>query len=117
MKKLSEETAAKGGKNGRDTQLGLAPEDAEPEFKAKATEVVAKKAGVSTRTFERGKKILEEASEDDKQKLREGKASITRVYSEIVSGENAQTKKDSTEPMVSRMDLVRFRIKQSCWSF
>ena len=76
-----------------ETELGLAPEDAEPEFKAKATEVVAKKAGVSTRTFERGKKILEEASEDDKQKLREGKASITKVYSEIVSGENAQQKK------------------------
>jgi len=102
-KALAKKRQAKGGKNGRNTQLGLAPEDAEPESKAKATEVVAKKAGVSTRTFERGKKILEEASEDDKQKLREGKASITKVYSEIVSGENARTKKDAVEaPMIKQ---------------
>ncbi len=96
-KALAKKRQSKGGKNGRNLQLGLASEDAEPEFKAKATEVVAKKAGVSTRTFERGKKILEEASEDDKQKLREGKASITKVYSEIVSSGNGQTKKDAME--------------------
>ncbi len=102
-KALAKKRQAKGGKNGRNTQLGLAPEDTEPELKAKATEVVAKKAGVSTRTFERGKKILEEASEDDKQKLREGKASITHVYSEIVSAGNAQTAKDAVEaPMIKQ---------------
>jgi ParB-like chromosome segregation protein Spo0J len=86
-KALAKKRQSRGGKNGRDQQLGLelAPDDADPEFKAKATEVVAKKAGVSTRTFERGKKIIEEASEDDKQKLREGKTSISKVYSEIVS--------------------------------
>ena len=87
---MAKKRQSKGGKNGRNLQLGLASEDAEPELKAKATEFVAKKAGVSTRTFERGKKILEEASEDDKQKLREGKTSITHVYSEIVSGGNAR---------------------------
>ena len=116
-KALAKKRQAKGGKNGRNTQLGLAPEDAEPEFKAKATEVVAKKAGVSTRTFERGKKILEKGSEDDKQKLREGKASITRVYSEIVSGENGRQKKIRRSRWSSWMDLVRFRIKRSCLSF
>jgi ParB-like chromosome segregation protein Spo0J len=84
-KALAKQRQSKGGKNGRNAQLGLASEDTEPEleFKAKATEVVAKKAGVSTRTFERGKKILEEASEDEKQKLREGKTSITHVYQEM----------------------------------
>jgi ParB-like chromosome segregation protein Spo0J len=92
-KALAKKRQAKGGKEGRNMQLGLAPDDAEPEFKAKATEAVAKKAGVSTRTFERGKKILEKASEDDKQKLREGKASIAKVYSEIVSGGNLQVEK------------------------
>ncbi len=74
-------------KNGRNLQLGLAPEDAVPEFKAKATEDVAKKACVSNRTFDRGKKIIEKASEDDKQKLREGKVSISKVYEEIVSSQ------------------------------
>jgi len=81
-KALAKKRQSIAGKKRANLQLGLASEDAEPEFKGKATEVVAKKAGVSTRTFERGKKILEKASEDDKQKLREGKASITRVYSE-----------------------------------
>ena len=106
-KALAKKRQATGGKNGRNQQLGLAPDDAEPEFKAKATEVVAKKAGVSTRTFERGKKILEEASEDDKQKLREGKASITHIYSEIVSGGNPQTKKDAVEEPTMKLESPR----------
>ncbi|MCL2288120.1 MAG: ParB N-terminal domain-containing protein [Candidatus Bathyarchaeota archaeon] len=53
------------------------------EPKGKTTEAVAKKVGVSTRMLERGKKIIEKASEDDKQKLREGKTSISKVYHEI----------------------------------
>ncbi len=106
-KALAKKRQAKGGKNGRNQQLGLAPDDAEPEFKAKATELVAKKAGVSTRTFERGKKILEKASEDDKQKLREGKASIAKVYSEIASGGNTQTKKEIAEQPVLKQESPR----------
>jgi ParB-like chromosome segregation protein Spo0J len=94
---LAKKRQSKGGKNGRDMQLGLASDDAELEPKAKATEAVAKKAGVSTRTFERGKKILEKASEDDKQKLREGKTSISKVYQEIVTNENPQTQKEASE--------------------
>ena len=85
---LAKKRKVQGGKNGRDLQLGLAPDDAKPVIKAKAAEVVAKKAGVSTRTFERGKKILEKASEEDKQKLREGKTSITKIYQEIVAPES-----------------------------
>jgi ParB-like chromosome segregation protein Spo0J len=85
-KALAKKRQAKGGKIGRNIQLGLAPNDAKPEFKkAKATAEVAKKVGVSTRTFERGKKILEKASEKEKQKLREGKASIAKVYREVVA--------------------------------
>lgn len=84
-KALAKQRQKQGGKNGRNIQLGLAPEDAEPIDKAKATEKVAKKAGLSTRTFERGKKIIEKATEEDKQKLREGKTSIAKVYREVVS--------------------------------
>jgi ParB-like chromosome segregation protein Spo0J len=73
--------------NIQDLQLGLSSDETLPALKAKATEIVAKKAGVSTRTFERGKKILEEAPEEDIQKLREGKTSISKVYQEIVSSE------------------------------
>jgi ParB-like chromosome segregation protein Spo0J len=84
-KALAKKRQVKGGKNGRDIQLGLAPDDAKPVLKAKAAEIVARKAGVSTRTFERGKRVLEEASEEDKQKLREGKVSLSKVYSEVVA--------------------------------
>ncbi|MDR2204401.1 MAG: ParB/RepB/Spo0J family partition protein [Nitrososphaerota archaeon] len=59
--------------------------DSFPEFKptGKIVKSIAKKAGVSTQILERGKKILEKANEDDKQKLREGKTSINKVYREI----------------------------------
>ncbi|MCW4046637.1 MAG: ParB N-terminal domain-containing protein [Candidatus Bathyarchaeota archaeon] len=86
-KALAKKRQAEGGKAGRDLQLGLTPDDAKPVSKGKATEIVAKKAGVSTRTFERGKKILEKASEEDKQRLREGKASIAKVYREVIAKE------------------------------
>lgn len=85
-KALAKQRQSIGGKNGRNSQLGIEPEDErplEPAIKAKATEIVAKKAGISTRTLERGKKILEKATEEDKQALREGKTSINRVYREI----------------------------------
>ena len=106
-KALAKRRQAKGGKNGRNLQLGIAPVDAEPEFKAKAAEVVAKKAGVSARTFERGKKILEKASEDDKQKLREGKTSIAKVYREVVSSGNTQTEKEVVKEPVLKQESPR----------
>jgi len=90
-KALAKKKQAKDAKNGRDMQLGLSPDGALPVFKSKAEEIVAKKAGVSTRTFEKGKKILEKASEEDKQKLREGKTSISNVYREIIAPEKAKT--------------------------
>jgi ParB-like chromosome segregation protein Spo0J len=93
-KALAKKRQSKGGKNGRDMQLGVASDDAEQEPKAKATELVAKKVGVSTRTLERGKKIIEKGSEDEKQKLRDGKTSISKVYQEIVSNENPQPEKE-----------------------
>jgi len=102
-KELAKKRQSKGGKNCRDMQLGLASDDAEIGPKAKATEVVAKKVGVSTRTFERGKKIIEKATEDEKQKLRNGKTSISKVYQEIVSSENPQLqKKESCESLEYR---------------
>jgi ParB-like chromosome segregation protein Spo0J len=106
-KALAKKRQAKGGKIGRTLQLGLAPDDAKPKFRAKATEVVAKKVGVSTRTFERGKKILEKATEDDKQKLREGKASISKVYSEIISSGNTQIKKEATKESILKKESPR----------
>ncbi len=102
-RELARRRRSRGGKIGRDLQLGLAPNDAVPIAKAKATEAVAKKIGLSARTFERGKKILEEGSEDDKQKLREGKASITQVYQELVApvAEDTNVREDPTSPALA----------------
>jgi len=98
-KELAKKRQATGGRNGRNIQLGLAPDDAKPLFTGKAAAAVAKKVGVSTRTFERGKKILQKASEKDKQQLREGKASISKVYSKLVAIEKEaeQTTEDDYE--------------------
>jgi ParB-like chromosome segregation protein Spo0J len=85
-KALAKKRQSIAGKVGRNIQLGLVPNDAKPALtKSKATAAVARKVGVSTRTFERGKKILEKASEEEKQKLREGKTSISKVYREVVA--------------------------------
>jgi hypothetical protein len=106
-KVLAKKRQLKGGKNGRDTQLGLASDDAEIEPKSKATEVVAKKVGVSTRTFERGKKIIEKATEDEKQRLRDGKTSISKVYQEIVSSENPQPQKEDSHESLEYQESPR----------
>jgi ParB-like chromosome segregation protein Spo0J len=103
-KALAKKRQTDGGKNGRDVQLGLAPDDAKPVFSAKAAEVVAKKIGLSTRTFERGKKVLETASEEDKQKLREGKASIAQIYREVVA---PKTEPDAPKPAAPPVDDVK----------
>ena len=112
-KALAKKRKAKSIEEGSDLPIGIEQDDVEPEFKAEATQVVARKAGVSTRTFEKGKKILEKASEDEKQKLREGKASITKVYSEIKSNENTQLGKEPSFPFKSRLALARFKTSPS----
>jgi ParB-like chromosome segregation protein Spo0J len=115
-KRLAKKRQVAGGKNGRNVQLGLAPDDAKPAFKGKATAAVAKKLGVSTRTFERGKKIVEKASEEDKQQLREGKASISKIYSEVVAVEKGaeQTRKeDYAKPVTPNAAVNDIRSEQN----
>jgi ParB-like chromosome segregation protein Spo0J len=98
---------SKNSKNESDSSLVLTSNDSFSEFKptGKAVEAVAKKAGVSTRTLERGKKIIEKASEDDKQKLREGKTSINKVYREISPPKNV-SKVESKSITLPSEDMV-----------
>ena len=59
-KKLAKKRQIDGGKQGRDLQLGLASKNAVPSIrKGKATAIVAKKIGLSTRTFEKGKRTFQ----------------------------------------------------------
>jgi len=114
-KELAKKRQAAGGRNGRNIQLGLAPNDAKPSFTGKAAAAVAKKVGVSTRTFERGKKILQKASEEDKQQLREGKASISKVYDKIVAIEREadQTTQDYEKLKVANDTVNKERFEQN----
>jgi ParB-like chromosome segregation protein Spo0J len=97
-KELAKKRQIKGGKIGRKIQLGLAPDDALPIFrKGKATAAVAKKVGLSTRTLERGKKILAKATEEDKKKLRKGEKSISKVYNEVIAREEGIEEPTETE--------------------
>jgi hypothetical protein len=51
--------------------------------KGKTLEVIAQKAGVSTRTVEQYDAIQRKGTEEQKAKVAEGKASINKVYTEI----------------------------------
>jgi hypothetical protein len=111
-KELANRRKTLGGKYGRNIQLGLASNDAKPVFKGKATATVAKKIGVSTRTFERGKKIVEKANEEDKEQLREGKTSISGVYNKIVASErgdqNAEEEHAKPAPSITVRNDPRY---------
>jgi DNA modification methylase len=49
----------------------------------KVSEIIAKKTGLSPRTYERAKKIIEEGSEEVKEKLRANKSTISKEYDKI----------------------------------
>lgn len=98
-KELGRKRQMDGGKIGRRIQLGVAPNDALPELKKrKSTAAVAKKVGLSTRTLERGKKILQKATEEDKKQLRRGEKSISRVYNEVIAREKGKDYKTIKTP-------------------
>jgi 16S rRNA G966 N2-methylase RsmD len=53
------------------------------EEKGKVSKIIAKKIGVSTATYERGKKIIEKGTEEQKNSLRKDTIGITNVYNQI----------------------------------
>ena len=67
---------------GQGKRTDLASNEAKLE-KGKATEIVSKQIGVSTSTFERAKKVIENVPETTKESLRTGRLSINRAYNDI----------------------------------
>ena len=63
-------------------EIPLPPNGGDGE-KGEAAKSVAKQAGLSTRTFERATKVIEKGTDEQKEKLRNGKAEICAVYGEI----------------------------------
>jgi len=62
--------------------------------KGKATSIVAEKVGVKNRIFEMGKKVIEKASDDVKQNLRDGKTTISKEYQQIRKQEKREIRQD-----------------------
>jgi hypothetical protein len=56
---------------------------------------------------------LEKASEEDKQKLREGKASIAKVYREVVELEKEPAREASTAPIAAEALVSDARAEQN----
>jgi ParB-like chromosome segregation protein Spo0J len=110
-KKLAKKRQVQGGKKGREIQLGLASKSTSPSIKkGKASAIVAKKIGLSTRTFERGKKIFEKASEEEKQKLREGKKSISKAYNDLFYSKSKNKLQDNN---IENSMLVRSKSQKN----
>jgi len=53
------------------------------EEKGKASQIIAKKIGISTATYERGRKIIEKGTDELKSSLRRGTIGMTNVYNQI----------------------------------
>ena len=100
------------------------------EDKGKVSEIIAKKIGVSTATYERGKKIIEKGTEDQKNNLRKDTIGITNVYNQIRRQEQkedlirqvqeaatsgSQRGKDIASR--SKVDSGRFSIHRCCYNW
>ena len=66
----------------------------EGEQKGEATKITANAIGVSKTTFERSKKIIENAPENIKQNLRDGKTTISREYQKIRKDEKKEQRQN-----------------------
>ena len=58
--------------------------------KGKVSKIIANKIGQSSTKYERNKKIIEEGSEEQKKKLREGKESTNKIYNAIVKAKKKE---------------------------
>lgn len=88
------------GKLGRDIQLGVAPNDATLADVGKTSEKVAKAIGVSTRTYERAKKVLDKGTEEEKQKVRSGQETITRAYMRVIRRQKMEQRMPPVSPVL-----------------
>jgi len=89
---IEQELAAKRKLDHSKSNEPLGPNDP----KGKATDIVSTKVGMSGKTFARAKKVIEEAPEEIKQKLRDGNphTSITKEYQNIIKAQKKEKRHD-----------------------
>ena len=68
----------------------VASNEANDKTTGKVSKIIANKIGQSASTYERNKKIIEEGTDEQKNKLRENKESTNKIYNEIVKDEKKE---------------------------
>jgi DNA modification methylase/ParB-like chromosome segregation protein Spo0J len=69
--------------NDNDDEIQTVKEDKEKEEKGRVIEVISKSHGLSPKTYQRAKTIIENASEEVKEKLRQGRTTISKEEEKI----------------------------------
>lgn len=86
------------------------------EEKGKASEIIGKQLGVSSKTVEKARVVLKEATEEQKEAIRKEELSVNQVYNQI-RGKVSAEKQDTAHPKLSTkekafIDGIRYAIVQ-----
>ena len=84
--------------------------------KGKASEIIGKQLGVSSKTVEKARVVLKEATEEQKEAIRKEELSVNQVYNQI-RGKAPAEKPESNQPKLSAkekafIDGIRYAISQ-----
>lgn len=84
--------------------------------KGKASEIIGKQLGVSSKTVEKARVVLKEATEDQKEAIRNEELSVNQVYNQI-RGKAPAEKTENNQPKLSAkekalVDGIRYAIAQ-----
>ena len=84
--------------------------------KGKASEIIGKQLGVSSKTVEKARVVLKEASEEQKEAIRKEELSVNQVYNQI-RGKASAEKAEASQPKLSTkekafIDGIRYAIAQ-----
>lgn len=84
--------------------------------KGKASEIIGKQLGVSSKTVEKARVVLKEATEEQKEAIRKEELSVNQVYNQI-RGKASSEKPENNQPKLSTkekafIDGIRYAISQ-----
>lgn len=84
--------------------------------KGKASEIIGKQLGISSKTVEKARVVLKEATEEQKEAIRKEELSVNQVYNQI-RGKASSEKPESNHPKLSAkekafIDGIRYAIAQ-----
>lgn len=84
--------------------------------KGKASEIIGKQLGVSSKTVEKARVVLKEASEEQKEAIRKEELSVNQVYNQIRGKASAEKAEASQQKLSTKekafIDGIRYAIAQ-----